>query len=158
MNSAPKQFIFDRWLPNELNLNVGTLPQEQLFSTLYESIGCLRVSFELKNIQSYFLQNDIYLNKNHQFWTNLSSQKPQLLTNITKIVNITINVDSFTLKTIVRDLAHNILLAIKRNNTSFTLFLIVSCSQHMRFTFKNVFKDIIVTKKCPLFFNIKYVG
>ncbi len=106
-----------------------------------------------------FLQNDIYLNKNHQFWTNLSSQKPQLFTNITKIVNITINVDSFTLKTIVRDLAHNILLAIKRNNTSFTLFLIVSCSQHMRFTFKNVFKDIIVTKKCPLFFNIKkYVG
>ena len=51
MNSALKQFIFDRWLPNELNLNVGTLPQEQLFSTLYESIGCLRVSFELKNIQ-----------------------------------------------------------------------------------------------------------
>ena len=109
-----------------------------------------------------FLQNDIYLNKNHQFWPNLRSQKPQLYTNITKIVNITANEDSFTLWTIVRDLAHNILLAIKRNNTSFTLFLIVSCSQHMYkyvefdktgLIFENV--RIIVTKKCPLFFKRK---
>ena len=72
-----------------------------------------------------FLQNDIYLNQNHQFWKHLSYQKPQLYsryTNITKIVNITPNEDSFTLRTIVGDLAHNILLAIKRNNTSFTLF------------------------------------
>ena len=82
------------------------------WQTKRPSVGKIQTEMNFANFFKTFLEWHLSELKTINFGRIWVHRSHNYSLNITEIVNITINEDSFTLGTIVRDLAHNILLAI----------------------------------------------